>query len=103
MDGRGPVGFDRGSALLLGAAIAEFQEDDFAGLITVTGFLVAFILSRAGALKEPLMHPYPEYLRTIAITFTSYPANVWLLKKRWRERMPEVPEAARPLDIPRAA
>ena len=35
-----------GSALLLGAAIPEFQEHDFAGLITVIGFLVAFILTK---------------------------------------------------------
>lgn len=30
--------------------------------------------------------------------FTSYPANLWLLKKGLKERMPEYPDAARALD-----
>ncbi len=35
--------------------------------------------------------------------FTSYPANVWLLKKGLKERMPESPEAATQLSNPKAA
>ena len=51
----------------------------------------------------PHLHPNEAvfwFMMQIAMLvgyFTSYPANAWLLRKGWKERMPEDPEAARQL------
>jgi hypothetical protein len=98
----------RGISGIKGIA-AAIKADTISILAFQVGMSAWMALTYYVFFPGPHLHPNQAvfwFMMQIAMVvgyFSSYPANVWLLKKGWKERMPEMPDAAHQLDAPRAA